>query len=104
MRLLKRGLKPVHVFKSETVDSGYVGTESVDLYSHTVMCRVSPGENKVTSEIYGERANNMLNIICGKNAAIDYKLSFTCKEQPEYKVVSKKEYTDHTVILAEVIV
>ena len=31
MRLLKRGLKPVHVFKSETVDSGYVGTESVDL-------------------------------------------------------------------------
>ena len=104
MRLLKRGLKPVHVFKSETVDSGYVGTETVDLYSHTAMCRVSPDENRITSEMYGERANNMLSIICGKNAAIDYKLSFTDREKPEYKVVSKKEYTDHTVILAEAIV
>lgn len=103
MRLLQKGLKPVHVFKREIIDTGYVGTESIDLYSHTVMCRIYPGENKITSEMYGQRAVNMLNIICAKSAEINYKISFKCKEQPEYAVISKKEYTDHITILAEAI-
>lgn len=103
MRLTQRDLKDVYIFTSQTVDSGYVGTQTNWIYSHTIKCDVQPGENKITAQIYGDRVYNMYIVICQLGAISECcKLSFSGDDQAEYQVVSVKDYLDHTVVLAEV--
>lgn len=104
MRFLKRDLKPVYVFVKSEVDSGYVGKKVVDNYSHTVYANIQPADSKITVESYGERAYNMVSIMCDISQDISHKISLTDIEKPTHKVVSVKEYTNHKVILAEVII
>lgn len=104
MRFLKRDLKPVYVFAKSEVDSGYVGKKVVDNYSHKVYANIQPADSKITVESYGERAYNMVSIMCSSAYDISYKISLTDTEKPTHKVVSVKEYTNHKVILAEVII
>lgn len=103
MRLTQRDLKDVYIFTAQVVDSGYVGTQANWIYSHTVKCDVQPAESSITAQIYGDRVYTMYSVICPLGAiSDDYKLSFTGQDKAEYKVVSVKNYLDHTVVLAEV--
>ena len=104
MRFLKKDLKPVYVFVKSEVDSGYVGKKVVDNYSHMVYANIQPADSKITVESYGERAYNMVSIMCDISQNISYKISLANKEKPTHKVISVKEYTNHKVILAEVII
>ena len=101
MRLLKRDLKPVFVFKRTEVESDYVGTEERDVFLGVVPCHISPADSKITSEVYGERANSMFSLICDKNADLGDFVSFTDESKPEYKILSKKKYYAHQTVLAE---
>ena len=104
MRFLRRDLKPVYVFAKKTVDSGYVGSKTIDEYSHTVYANVQPADSRITAEAYGEKAYDMISIMCDISSGIAHKISLSGTEKPTYKVVSVKEYTNHKVILAEVII
>lgn len=104
MRFLKRDLKPVYVFVKSEVDSGYVGKKIVDNYSHTVYANIQPADSKITVESYGERAYNMVSIMCDISQDISHKISLVGTEKPTHKVISVKEYSNHKVILAEVII
>lgn len=103
MRLTERDLRDVYLFESETVESGYVGTTEQWNHTDTVRGCVRVAENKITAEIYGERVQNMLSVLCLPNCGIteNTRLSLSDRTSPAYKVVSIKPYYDHTVILAE---
>lgn len=103
MRLTERDLRDVYLFEAETVESGYVGTTEQWNYAGTVRGCVRVAESKITAEIYGERVQNMLSVLCLPDSGIaeHTRLSVDSREVPEYKVVSIKPYQDHTVILAE---
>lgn len=104
MRFLKKDLKPVYVFVKSEVDSGYVGKKVVDDYFHTIYANVQPADSKITTEAYGERVYNMVSIMCDLSCDISHKISLDGTEKPTHKVVSVMEYTNHKVILAEVII
>ena len=104
MRLLKKSLRNVYTFAKETVDSGYVGTKETYVYRKTVKCNVQPAENKITSEIYGERVYSMYRLIYGNNCTLCDAVSFTGRKEPTHKIITVEKYSDHIVALAEVIV
>lgn len=104
MRFLRRDLKPVYVFEEKQIESVYAGTETADVYTHTVMCNVQPADSRITAEAYGERSYSMLSIMCGKNDTVSGKVSFDGADKPTHRVVSEKAYTEHKVVLAEAIV
>ena len=101
MRLIQKELRPVHLFKQEELDSGYVGTEVVPVYIKTVMCNVQPAGNQITVEAYGEKALNMLSILCGGKPEGVTDVSLTGQNTPSHKIVSITVYTTHTKLLAE---
>lgn len=103
MNFLRKDLKPVHVFKETKLESDYVGTKTADAYSHTVMCNVQSSLDKLTAEIYGERSYNMFTVMCRRGDDVSGKISFTGKDAPTHRIISIKHYTQHSVILAEMI-
>lgn len=103
MRLAQKYLRDVHVFTRQTIESGYVGTETKWVYHNTIKCDVQPAESKITAQIYGDKVYDMYSVICPLGAiGNDHKISFASRDKAEYKVVSVKNYLDHTVVLAEV--
>lgn len=105
MRFLRKDLKKVYVFCAKEEESDYVGTTVSYEPSHVIYCHIAPAADKHTSEAFGERAYNMVNLMCTKNYDIKdgYRISLKGFEMPEYKVISVMEYTHHKVITVEVI-
>lgn len=106
MRLLEKDLKNVYFFEKESIDSGYVGTEGKYVYKRQIKCNVQPAENKITSEIYGERVHKLVKLIFkGYKAnaydAISFKNEYC---EPSHKIIAVDEYSDYFVALAEVII
>ena len=103
--MLIKNLSTVYVFREELAEDVYVGTEKVDVYSHTVRASVQPAENRITAETYGERVYSMYALYCflGEDIGEEHKLSFTNAEKPTHKVVSVKRHHTHKVLMAEVI-
>ena len=105
MRFLRKDLKKVYVFSKKESESDYVGTKVSYEPSHVIYCHITPAADKLTSEVFGERAYSMLNLMCTKNYDIKdgYRISLKGFDVPEYKVISVMEYTQHKSVVAEVI-
>ena len=106
MALLLKNLVKVYVFSSEENEDVYVGTETVDVYSHTIDAVVQPADSRKTAEVYGERTSNMFSILCHKSTVLnaDFKVSFKGTDKPTHKIVSEKEYSSHKVLIAEAVI
>lgn len=107
MRVMEADLKPIHLFEMQAPDEDspdfYPGQQPEWTYARTVRGNVQPAENRLTAEIYGERVHDMLSVILLPGSGIHegMRLSFSGAEKADYKTVSVKEYSTHTVILAE---
>lgn len=107
--MLRKYLRTVYLFEKKEADKNapdyYPGQKAREVYSHSIVCNVQPSKNQITSEIYGERVNNILSLMCDMDAEIDKKMtvSLTGCKKPEYKITSIEAYTKHKVIMIEAI-
>ena len=107
--MLRKYLRTVYLFEKKEADKNapdyYPGQKARGVYSHSIVCNVQPSKNQITSEIYGERVNNILSLMCDMDAEIDKNMivSLTGCQKAEYKITSIEAYTKHKVIMIEAI-
>ena len=107
--MLRKYLKTVYLFEKKEADKNapdyYPGQKAREVYSHKIECNVQPAKNQITSEIYGERVNDILSLMCDNDVKIskDMTVSLTSYQKPEYKITSIEEYTKHKVVMIEAI-
>lgn len=104
MRL--RNLKNFNVYKwSTTTDAE--GGKYTDYSSEPIECNLEiwPAGGKLQAEMYGERLAYMLNANAYLSADIDEKdgVAVNGSNKPNYKVISVQKYTNHKVLLLELI-
>ena len=104
MRLIRRRMKAVRIFKPVEVPSGYVGTTETWEDAGEVLADVQPAENRQLVELYGERTANMCTLYLEKGARIRNGYgAFVLSDdrKPTHRIVSVLRYTDHLVAVAE---
>ena len=102
MRLMNRDIHTFKVFKTQKIDSGYVGSSLKELEIGDVRCIVSPLSDKVSIEIYGERVTNMVEFTILKTQyTIISDGDILENNGRRYKVVSVMEYPEHYCIVGE---
>ena len=107
--MLRKYLKTVYLFEKKEADKNapdyYPGQKAKEVYSHKIECNIQPAKNQLTSEIYGERVNNILSLMCDVETEINKNMtvSLTGCQKPEYKITSIEVYTKHKVIMIEAI-
>ena len=107
MRLMEKDLKDIYLFEMQQPDEDspdfYPGQQPEWSYARTVRGNVQPAENKLTAEMYGERVHNMFSVLLlpGSGVYEGMRMSFSGTQKADYKEVSVKEYSSHSVILTE---
>ena len=102
MRLHRRGLKTVYVFKRVETESDYVGTENKYVPCRPIKCNVQPAENKITVEMYGEKVYCMCTLICDIDCDVGDAVSFERGGAPTHKIISLSTYSTHKKAIAEI--
>ena len=92
-------LQNVNVYTYTTAQGthGVIKTPSV---ARTIEAIVSPVEDKLSVEIYGNKITQMLQIITSDTIA-DGEMVSISGSTPTHKIVSVKEYAKHKTALAE---
>ena len=102
MRLRKNRLKQIALKKFESIKDSEGGIQEGFSSSFVLIkCEIWPASNKRQVEIYGIRINDILNmnyqgaeqVNVGDGLCIYVESS----KNPDYRVISKKEYTSHFV-------
>lgn len=105
MRMMKRRLESVTLYKPQEQKSSYVGTQTVWVSAGTVLADIQPGEDTYLREEYGERAQDMF--LLYMEAGIDIQKGYGAfslgkNQSPTYQIKSVKAYkTGHIVAVAE---
>lgn len=105
MRMMKRRVEPVALFKPTEQKSDYVGTERVWSLAGTALFDVQTADNALLAEEYGERGKNMKTLY--GEIGIDIQngygaFSLLENGEPAYRIVSVKSYDiGHIVAVAE---
>lgn len=82
------------VYRSQTEDSERVGTKNVYILHGTVTGQLAPVRDSTSLEIYGNRVEQMYNLLCTK--AADLQINDKVKVNGEdYKVIAVMPYTGH---------
>lgn len=104
MRL--KNLKKFNVYKWSTITDDE-GGKYTDYSSEPIDCQLEvwAGGGKIQAEMYGERLAYMLNANAYLTADIAEKdgIAVNATDKPDYKVVSVQKYTNHKVLLLELI-
>jgi len=104
MRLIQKDLKDVQVFTNTEQPSAYVGTERVWVKARIIKANVQTIQSKRLVEIYGERVLKMLQLttqeLLVEGEGIHLSLAATA---PVYRVESVLPYSQHNVVVVEVI-
>lgn len=67
-----------------------------------ILAYIYPASGKMQTELYGIRINYILNMMCDINEEIDERDGVCVyTEEPDYKVISIKRYTNHMLIELE---
>lgn len=107
MRLNHRTLKTIYVKERELVVDPVYGSEEED-YSETyttIKANVQPSSGQLERELYGERINNMFNVLCPLETNIKESngvcLDIEATEKPNYKVISVRIWNQHKFVVIE---
>lgn len=104
MRLRKQRLQQVKLYKFSKVKDNEGGVSSGFSPSFCFIdVELYPATNKRQTEIYGIRVNDILNMLYQGETNIDVNdgISVYTQEKPDYRVISKKSYTNHHLIEIE---
>lgn len=99
MRLMRRDLATVDVYRKTTAPSDYIGTISKLTKIATIQGIVSPATDKATAEIYGKDAEHMITITL--HSGSDIKAHDVVQIDGAYfDILSVQHYSDHDVVSA----
>ncbi len=103
MQLIRKDMKPIHVWRRRT-DGSYLGmTQSTWQMEECLYGRVIPAESALTIALYGSRITKMVEIYLGSGSLAEgegISLSPGATE-PEYRVISSRQYQGHGRCLGE---
>lgn len=103
MRLMRMDMKNFKLFRTEKVQSGYVGT----ILQESLICGFQAAANPVTDNLsferYGEKVENMteLTVIKSDDCEICHGDIFTDEKGQKFKVVSVQDYSSHWLVTGE---
>lgn len=100
LRLAKRDVRTVSVYRTSKTDSGYVGTVETETLIGTADAVVSPVTDEMSAKIYGDRVGKMKQFLFLTPVDIRYGDKLLIGET-KYRVIAKPEYTDHIVVRGE---
>ncbi len=100
MRLMRRDTAEYPLKRAETVQTGYVGTENEYRPAGTVTGQLSPVSDRLTVEMYGDRAASMYSLISGTETDIRKNDRVTLTDG-DYTVVSVMRYQTHITAALE---
>lgn len=82
------------VYRSQVTESARVGTKNVYILHGTVTGQLAPVRDSTSLEIYGNRVEQMYNLLCTK--AADLQINDKVKVNGEdYNVIAVMPYTGH---------
>lgn len=101
--MLYKNRVPVYFFTQEERESGYVGTETADVFKRAYKGIAAPADSMITAEAYGERVGNLFSVSLPPGSSVSEfdKLSFEGTKKPTHRIVSLKRYHNRMVVLAE---
>jgi hypothetical protein len=107
MRLNHRTLKAIYVKERENIVDPVYGSEE-EGYSETyqtIKANLQPSSGQLERELYGERINNMFNVLCPLESIIKESdgvcLDIEATEEPNYKVISVRIWNQHKFVVIE---
>lgn len=106
MRLRKSSLKKYQLFKHKTKINDEGGrAESFEDTPQTIKAEIWSASGRVQAEIYGTRLAYILNMLCYKDIDIKERdgIAVYTQNQPDYKVISIKRWSNHLQIELEAI-
>lgn len=106
MRLKRNRLKSLALKKLQVIKDEEGGTYEEFSSSFCIIdVEVWPATNKRQVELYGVRVNDILNVNYQGNTLIEVGdglcVNVSSEQLPDYRVISKKEYTFHQVLEIE---
>lgn len=102
MRLLKRDLKTVEIYRTAKAPSGYVGTVETETLIAAVQAVIAPVTDEYSTRIYGERVVNMKEFTLLTPADIRYGDRLVIGGE-KYKVIARPKYSDHITVKGELV-
>lgn len=108
MRLNRKWQKDIHLKKKVVLDDGEGGySEDYSNESFEIRANIQPLSSRIQAEVYGEKINDMRNMLYSGDIEINIGdglcIDTDGANKPDFKVISKKCYTNHITFELEII-
>lgn len=97
---MQADLTEITVCRAKTVPSDYIGTKTEYVENGMIQAQIQPVTDKLSVALYGNRVENMRNLICPHGSDIK-KGDKVRLDGIMYKVVGQLTYSTHIAAVAE---